>query len=240
MLEKWRKYSYAAQKKQRHRMLKVLIWVFFIFLAYSLVSSCFIKTVELRNDSMDPSFTAGDRLAILTLAWSPIGQLFSRALNPLERGDLILVSMEHESRGLLLKSSNAFVRFFSAQRAGLDTAHSRFTLRRVIGLPGDSVSMDDFTFRVRAKGQEWFLTEHELAAQPYNTRIPPIPRNWSDDFPLSSSMPALTLGENEFFVAADSRSGAGDSRTWGVITSADIDGTVLFRYWPFSRFGRVR
>lgn len=239
MIEKWRRYSYAAQKKQRHHLFKALLWVLVLFALYTLVSLCFLTTVVVSNDAMAPTLQAGDRILISRISWSPAGRLLLRNSARVERGDLLLVSSEHEDVGLIDRAIDTFFRFFTAQRMGTGTIVRRLAIRRVMGVPGDSVSMEDFTFRVSARGEDWSLTEFERAKEPYDTTVPAIPNGWTDEFPLSAHMSPRLVPDDSFFLAADARSGAGDSRTWGTVPSRDIGGVVLLRYWPLKRFGRV-
>lgn len=240
MIEKWRRYSYAAQKKQRHHFLRALLWVFVLFVLSTIMSLCFFTTIVVNNDAMSPTLERGDRLLVSRISWSPAGRLVSRSAASVERGALLLVSSEYESVGFVRRALDTLLRFVTAQRLGTGDVVQRFAIRRVIGLPGDSVSMEDFTFRITARGEDWSLTEFERAADPYDTMIPAIPAGWTEEFPLSAQMDSRVVPDEGFFLAADARSGSGDSRTWGAIPARDIGGVVVLRYWPFKRFGRVR
>ncbi len=100
--------------------------------------------------------------------------------------------------------------------------------------------MEDFVFKVRPEGEDWFVTEFELAENPYSTTFIDLPAGWGEDLPLSAFMDSHYVPSGSVFVAADSRSGVGDSRTWGSLDLNTVRGKVLFRYWPFSRFGRLQ
>lgn len=239
MIEKWRRYSYAAQKKQRHHLFRALLWILILFVIITFISLCFFTTVVVSNDAMAPTLKRGDRLLVSRLSWSPAGRLLDRRSARLERGDLLFVSTEHEGVGFPARAADTFIRFFTAQRTGTGKIVRRLAIRRVIGLPGDSVSMDNFTFRVTARGEDWSLTEFERAKEPYDISVPPIPAGWTDEFPLSARMEKRPVPADAYFLAADTRSGAGDSRSWGPVPSRDISGVVVLRYWPFKRFGRV-
>ena len=46
--------------------------------------------------------------------------------------------------------------------------------------------------------------------------------------------------ENCLFVMGDNRTGSIDSRSFGCIPLEKIEGTVEFRFWPFSKLGIVK
>ena len=47
----------------------------------------------------------------------------------------------------------------------------------------------------------------------------------------------ITLGENEFFVLGDNREVSEDSRVFGAVDKKNISGQVVFRIYPFNKFG---
>ena len=44
----------------------------------------------------------------------------------------------------------------------------------------------------------------------------------------------------ELFVSGDAPEASTDSRTFGTVRAADVEGRPWFRYWPPPRMGRVR
>ena len=50
---------------------------------------------------------------------------------------------------------------------------------------------------------------------------------------------AITVPENCVFAMGDNRTGSTDCRSFGCIPLEKIEGTVAFRFWPFSKFGGV-
>ena len=49
----------------------------------------------------------------------------------------------------------------------------------------------------------------------------------------------FTVPENYVFAMGDNRPGSTDCRSFGCIPLEKIEGKVLFRFWPFSKFGGV-
>ena len=49
----------------------------------------------------------------------------------------------------------------------------------------------------------------------------------------------LIVPEGTVFAMGDNRSHSADSRRFGCIPYSKIEGTVVFRFWPFKSFGKV-
>jgi signal peptidase I len=93
---------------------------------------------------------------------------------------------------------------------------SKFFIKRVIGLPGETVSVQNGRVSVVRNGLEVVLDE------PYISRPGPI--NTSYD-----------LGPGQYFVMGDNRPSSLDSRTWGPLDESLIKGRVLVRLLPITR-----
>ncbi len=96
---------------------------------------------------------------------------------------------------------------------------SKSYIKRVIGLPGEFVSVKDG--RVYVNGKR--LTE------PY------LPSEYLD----GRSYPVAHVGADEYYVLGDHRGSSNDSRTWGTVNRKYIYGKAVFVYWPFSQMGPV-
>lgn len=97
---------------------------------------------------------------------------------------------------------------------------SRSYIKRVIGLPGETVEIRRGTVHIDG-------VPH---AEPY------VPRAYRD----RASHSPVYVPAGEFFVLGDHRTTSNDSRTWGTIEQAFISGQAVFAYWPPDRFGAVR
>ncbi|GHV61062.1 signal peptidase I [Spirochaetia bacterium] len=241
MFDKWRKYSYAAQKSQRHRLRWVLLWVLIFFVIYNALTSFFFSMWVLENDTMQPGLHAGDRLIFSSYVVSALlADLNTSGQSiPFKRGNILLIDMSlREAPPLPARILDGAVRFFTAQRISLADREDHLYLKRVIGLPGDEITMTNFVLRIREKGSSYTLTEFELSERPYVPTIPQVPALWDESIPFSGDMERIILGEDEYFVLSDDRSNTNDSRTWGPVPVELVTGQALFRYWPVSRIGR--
>ncbi|MDR0624143.1 MAG: signal peptidase I, partial [Treponema sp.] len=122
MFDKWRRYSYAAQKNQRVK----LLWFFFCFLilyiVYNVFTTFFFSMRVLENDTMRPGLRMGDRFIFssCTVHSFLTGINILHESLPFKRGNIVLVDTDlrgnrHGFPALL----DGFVRFFTAQRVSL-------------------------------------------------------------------------------------------------------------------------
>ncbi|GHV38157.1 signal peptidase I [Spirochaetia bacterium] len=241
MFDKWRKYSYAAQKTQRHQVRWVLLWFLVLFILYNSLTSFIFSMRVLENNTMQPGLHAGDRFVFSSYSVHTLladMNLPSQSI-PFKRGNIVLIDFSlMNPPSFPARILDGVVRFFTAQRISLSNRKDHFYLKRVIGLPGDEITMTNFVIRIRAKGSAYSLTEFELSERPYVPDIPHVPALWDESIPFSGNMDRIVLGEDECFVLSDDRSNTNDSRTWGPVPVDLVAGKALFRYWPVNRLGR--
>jgi signal peptidase I len=97
---------------------------------------------------------------------------------------------------------------------------SKSYIKRVIGMPGDRVEVD----------QGKVIVNGQALVESY---VPP-------EFRDQSSMPARVIPEEEYFVLGDHRSSSNDSRAWGMVPRRYIYGKAVFIYWPLDKMGLLR
>ncbi|HZP64194.1 MAG TPA: signal peptidase I [Terriglobales bacterium] len=97
---------------------------------------------------------------------------------------------------------------------------SKSFIKRVIGLAGDHIQIDDG--RVYVNGQ--------LLQEDY------VPKAYED----LRSYPELIVPPDSYFVLGDHRSLSNDSRDFGPVGQAFIYGKAVFGYWPMDKMGRLR
>ncbi len=241
MFNKWYKYSYAAQKQQRSRILMILLWLVGICVLYTLIATFLFSIWTIQTDSMNPGLESGDRLMVFSYKFYHL--LPESAKSPFSRGQVVMIDTAYrEKKNIFLEICDFAVRFFTAQRISILNQRDDLFMKRVIGLPGDEISMTDFVIRIKPAGASYSFTEFELTSESsaiYETIPPKISPLWTDSLPFSGNMAPVVLAEDEYFVLSDDRGNTNDSRTWGPVEEDSITGRVVFRFWPFNRFGRI-
>ena len=94
---------------------------------------------------------------------------------------------------------------------------SKSFIKRVLGVPGDVVSIRD--------GQVYI--NGQLVEERY------VPRGYQD----ADSYPAVRVREGHYYVLGDHRNASNDSRSWGLVPRKYIYGKAVFRYWPVEKAG---
>ena len=242
MFDKALKYSYAAQKYERHKLLRGMAILLALFLLYNTICTFFFSVWVLHSDAMQPGLRAGDRFLVAsTVLPSLLAKIRQTGETiPVKRGNIVLIdTRQGEKRNWFLITADTFVRFFTAQQIHILRAREHLYIKRLIALPGDEISMTNFVLRVRPADSVYTLTEFELSEKPYYPNIPQVPALWDETLPFSGNMETRLLGPGEYFVVSDDRGNTGDSRTWGPVSAKEITGRPLFRFWPPARAGRL-
>lgn len=93
-------------------------------------------------------------------------------------------------------------------------------IKRIIGLPGETVETKDGRVDIFNKDGEKVMKEENYIPQGV----------------LTLGDVKITLKENEYFVLGDNRVASSDSRRWGPVPREDMIGRVFFRVWPLDTF----
>jgi hypothetical protein len=224
--------SYTERRVKRFKIFRITFIVFLLFILYQLISSYMITTYRLQADTMQPTFSSGDMI---------ITAPFYSSKKEIERGTLVMVEpISRPQQSIFEKTAQKIVAFFTFQLinpfAANQPSHAKPFIRRVVGIPGDTVYMEGFVLHIKTKSGGHFLTEFEVAENDYNVKNENLPENWDTSLPFSGSYPEITLKEGEYFVLCDNRIASSDSRLWGPVQAAtQIKGRILMRYWPFSQ-----
>lgn len=137
--------------------------------------------------------------------------------NP-KRGDIIVFIEE-------LKVDNSIVakfkRLYEDMFVKISRGEGRMRLvKRVIGLPGDIIDI-----------KNGFVYINDVqAVEPYLE----VPTN------ATGLTYPLIVPEGEYFCLGDNRTVSRDSREFGPVPIENIEGKVLFRFWPLSKLGFVK
>ena len=97
---------------------------------------------------------------------------------------------------------------------------NKYFIKRIIGVPGDTIEIRNGTVIVKNKDNKYGLTLKE----PYVAEKNKSYGNYT-----------YTLKEGEYFVMGDNRKGSYDSRSWGPLKEDAIVGRPLIRLFPFTQ-----
>jgi len=102
------------------------------------------------------------------------------------------------------------------EAVGIRTRGSEDLIKRVIGLPGETITVKD----------NQVLVDGTPISEPY----------LADDVFMPDDGP-FTVGEDEVFVMGDNREFSFDSRRFGMVPYDDLVGRAFVIIWPVSHFG---
>jgi signal peptidase I len=160
-----------------------------LFLVINIISA----RVRVDGFSMRPTLDDGEFVLINRLAYQ-----FGR----FQRGDIIVF------RPPMYPESDIFRRLLGLPNISDDYEDY---IKRVIGLPGDTVKIEQGTVRIN----ETVIHESYIATPP--------------DYSGEWTVPAGNL-----FVLGDNRNNSADSHAWGFLPEQNILGKALMVYWPFA------
>jgi signal peptidase I len=177
-------------------ILETLILTALIFLVVQSV----VKNFKVEGSSMEPTLHDGEFLLVDKAVYWSLSPGLARQVFPSsttvpdgdrvflfhgpQRGDIIVFMFPHDT--------------------------SRDFIKRVIGVPGDTVVITDGSVTVNGHP----LTESYIMAPPHYT------------------MPATQVSVGQYFVLGDNRNNSSDSHVWGLVPWFDIIGEAWVSYWP--------
>ena len=210
MTAKYRNFSYTAKREYQNKVFFIVFLVVFTFLSYILITSYLLKTYRLQTDTMFPEISTGD-MVLMTPIYSQASA---------KRGDLVVIDDTLSQNKSFFKSVvNTLTGFFTFQllRPFDLQSEDAYSIRRIVGLPGDTLYMENFVLHIKTKDSSHFLTEFELAQQNYDIEVKDLPEHWDSSLPFSGAYPETVLKEGEYFVLCDNRIITDDSRLWGAV-----------------------
>ena len=191
------------------RYLSEAIETILITLLVFIILQTTIQNFQVQGSSMKPTLMPNDRIVVNKIP------TFRIPLGPI--GSLIPwfnLNSEREYYIFGLPDRGSTIVFKSPDESGQDL------VKRIIGIPGDNISIHDGTV---------FVNENQLT-EPYI--------EWQG----SSDMSILQVPENHYFVLGDNRPWSNDSRHWNFtfVEESLIIGKAWIVYWPRDRVSILR
>ncbi len=105
-------------------------------------------------------------------------------------------------------------------------------IKRVIGIAGDTVRIDYSKNKV-------YVNDKEISNEHIDSTM--LDKGMFDpSYKVSDGVYEYHVPQDSIFVMGDNRNNSTDSRTIGFISNDDVMGHVIFRLYPFKKFGSVK
>jgi signal peptidase I len=200
------------QKKEEERsflretpILVLLAFAFAIFIKTFLIQAFYIP-----SSSMAPTLEPGDRVLVSKLSYR---------FGDIHRGDVLVFQNPDVSKIPNRSGIGAFVHWLG-EGIGLAQPEGEDLIKRVVGLPGDTVQIGHHTVSVNGKPlTELYLTRE--ARQSMGVFGP------------------VTVPRGELFVMGDNRGHSMDSRVIGFVPEHNVVGKAVVVIWPPVNVGGV-
>ncbi len=180
------------------------------FMLALLLRSFLVQAFYIPSESMVPTLEIGDRVLVNRLAF--------RVGEP-ERGEIVVFSDEAGAERSAANPLASGLRSLAAG-LGLGPPSEQDFIKRVIGLPGDTIEITDGVVYINGEP----LPEADSGSGGYlSTRD-------------ESFLPPMRIPDDEYFVMGDNRPRSSDSRSLlGTIGRDQMIGRAFVLVWPFDR-----
>ena len=168
------------------------------------IKTFLIQAFYIPSGSMEPTLAIGDRVLVNKLSYR---------LHDVNRGDLVVFEA-HEGAGDCGQPVSQSAASSEAETGIKDL------IKRVIGLPGDTVDIRD----------NQILIDDRILEEPYIGEDVQTRPTGNIEFPFE-------VPEGCVFVMGDNRTDSRDSRIFGPIDEDQIVGRAFIRVWPLTEIG---
>jgi signal peptidase I len=160
------------------------------------------RPFEVKGDSMFPNFHDGEYVITNLIGFEDL-KFYHATFGTLKLGDVVV---------------------FNAPPATQNT--DKDYIKRVIGVPGDTVSVKDGSVYLNGK----LLDE--------SVYLKPDVKTYGGAFLTDGN--SVKVPDNQYFVMGDNRMYSSDSREWGFVSRDEMVGESLFVYWPITQIRLVK
>jgi len=179
------------------------------FILVMLLNTAVFATTQVRQTSMENTLMEGQHLLM-----EKISYLFSSP----KRGHIIVFINDKYPHNYLDRIK-VFLTDVSEIFKPVEKKTNIRLVKRIIGVPGDEIDIKEGNVYVNGS----LLEEGYIKGKTYEREM---------HFPM-------TVEEGKYFVLGDNREVSKDSRTFGLIDKSQIEGRVVFRFWPIKDIGVI-
>lgn len=174
-----------------------------------LIQAFLVKPYRIPSGSMEPTLTIGQRVLVNRLDTHPsLGNVV--VFHPPEGAEAERCA--NADQGLNSRAA--------CDRATPEDTSETF-IKRVVGMPGDRISIVD----------GHVIRDGHMEKAPYAEPCP--------ETSVCTFSKTITIPPGEYFMMGDNRGDSDDSRFWGPVPQSWIIGVAFFTYWPPGRFGTL-
>jgi signal peptidase I len=182
---------------------------YFESIVIAVILALFIRTFvvqafKIPTGSMENNLLIGDHLLVNKFVFGPAPSALERALMPfgtIKRGDVIVFKYPEEP--------------------------TRDFIKRVIGLPGDTVELRDKKVSINGTPLDESYV-HFIEPPGANSEFREV-----TSFDVRERFGPVTVPPDQYFVMGDNRDNSQDSRYWGFLRRDYIKGRALVIYWSY-------
>jgi signal peptidase I len=181
-------------------------------------TSFIVQAFKIPSASMEGTLLIGDHLLVNKFIFGGTGAWYEKILpyRPLQRGDIIVFKYPYAD-------------------------HQHF-VKRVIGLPGDHLKLEDQRVFINGKPLEEPYVVHDATAayDPLNYSFPPagsqlytsqVQVEWAHEIQKYVKGGEIVVPFGRYFAMGDNRDRSLDSRYWGFVERSAIMGRPFLIYW---------
>ncbi len=190
----------------RRGLWRELLQAFVLALIVVVAFKAVAQNYRVEGSSMDPSLTSGEYLLVNKAAYLRLN-----------------LSAIHRVLPFVAARPQPLRHLFHGPRRG-DVVVFRFPedpqrnfIKRIIGVPGDTVQVQNGTVYVNGQAEPDGFTEG----------------------PTRYQYGPVTVPAGQYFVLGDNRNNSYDSHVWGMVPAGNIVGQAWSTYWPLSKLGLV-
>lgn len=206
---------------------------FSAILLASIIMYGIVQAFKIPSGSMRMTFLEGDHLFVNKFIYGvhiPLTRRSLPALRPVQRGDIVIFRFPSEDPQ--------------------NTYFGKDFIKRVIGLPGDTIEIRQKTVYVNGRPLVEPYTQHmddHTYASVFYMPHEDLQKRWQEGLfahaagqNLRDNFGPVSVPPHHFFVMGDNRDFSFDSRFWGPLPQTYIKGRAWLLYWPLNRAGFVK
>jgi signal peptidase I len=186
---------------------KSIVREYFESIVIAVILALFVRTwvvqaFKIPTGSMENNLLIGDHLLVNKFVFGPTPLAIGRAVLPvrsIRRGDIVVFKYPDEP--------------------------DRDFIKRVIGLPGETVELRNKKVHVNGKPVD----------EPYVHFLTPPTNDFQEvtSFDVRERFGPVTVPADQYFVMGDNRDNSQDSRYWGFLPRHYVKGKALIIYWSY-------